>query len=115
MAGIASGLLGGLVGNQGGIRSAALLGFDVPKESFVVTATAIALFVDVARVPVYLVAQGSGIPGLWPVLVAASVAVVAGTAIGTRILGRLPQQGFHRVIGVALIALGVLMIVSGGA
>jgi uncharacterized protein len=115
VAGIVSGLLGGLVGNQGGIRSAALLGFDVPKESFVATATAIALFVDAARLPVYLAAQGSEILGLWPVLVAASVAVVAGTTIGTRILGRLPQDRFHRVVGVALIALGVFMIVSGSA
>ena len=31
VAGAASGLLGGLVGNQGGIRSAALLGFDLSK------------------------------------------------------------------------------------
>ena len=46
IAGALSGVLGGLVGNQGGIRTASLLGFDVPKESFVATATAIALFVD---------------------------------------------------------------------
>jgi uncharacterized protein len=44
-AGGLSGLFGGLVGNQGGIRSAALLGFDISKESFVATATAIALMV----------------------------------------------------------------------
>src|SRR6185436_11323147 len=35
IAGAVSGLLGGLVGNQGGIRSAALLGFDLSKETFV--------------------------------------------------------------------------------
>ena len=29
------------VPNQGGIRTAALLGFDVPKQSFVATSTAI--------------------------------------------------------------------------
>jgi uncharacterized membrane protein YfcA len=46
IAGGLSGIFGGLVGNQGGIRSAALLGFDVSKESFVATATAIALLVD---------------------------------------------------------------------
>jgi uncharacterized protein len=33
VAGAVSGLLGGLVGNQGGIRSAALLGFDSPRRS----------------------------------------------------------------------------------
>src|SRR6266480_2690442 len=32
-AGALSGIFGGMVGNQGGIRSAALLGFDLDKES----------------------------------------------------------------------------------
>lgn len=57
IAGAASGGFGGLVGNQGGIRSAALLGFDLPKESFVATATAIALIIDAVRMPVYFIAQ----------------------------------------------------------
>jgi uncharacterized protein len=56
-AGAASGAFGGLVGNQGGIRSAALLGFGLPKESFVATATAIALAVDAVRMPVYFALQ----------------------------------------------------------
>src|SRR3954452_9825101 len=54
IAGALSGFFGGLVGNQGGIRSAALLGFDLKKEQFVATATAIALLVDGSRMPVYV-------------------------------------------------------------
>jgi uncharacterized protein len=113
LAGLVSGLLGGLVGNQGGIRSAALLGFEVPKESFVATATAIALFVDVARLPVYLISEGPQIAALWPLLLVATAGVVAGTVLGTRILGRLPQRTFHRVVGIALIVLGLGMAVGG--
>ena len=41
-------LLGGLVGNQGGICSAAKLGFSIPKADFVGAAIAIGLFVDAA-------------------------------------------------------------------
>jgi uncharacterized membrane protein YfcA len=112
VAGLVSGFLGGLVGNQGGIRSAALLGFDVPKESFVATATAIALCVDAARVPVYVATQGADIASLWPLLLVAILGVVAGTAIGTRVLGRIAQRTFHRVIGVALLALGAAMVLG---
>src|SRR5205823_2223914 len=65
IAGAVSGVFGGLVGNQGSIRSAAMLGFDVPKESFVATATAIGLFVDAARLPVYLVSQWQDIVAQW--------------------------------------------------
>jgi uncharacterized protein len=114
IAGLVSGLLGGLVGNQGGIRSASLLGFEVPKESFVATATAIALFVDGARVPVYLATQGPEIVALWPILLVATVGVIAGTAIGTRILGAVADETFHRVVGTTLIALGVFMAIAGG-
>src|SRR5438046_953463 len=87
-----TGLLGGLVGNQGGIRTAAMLGFDVPKEAFVATATAVALFVDGARVPVYLATQGRNIADIWPLVLTATVGVVIGTAVGTRVLGRLPPR-----------------------
>jgi len=116
-AGLASGFLGGLVGNQGGIRSAALLGFEVPKESFVATATAIALFVDGARVPVYLATQGSEILAIWPLLLVASIGVVVGTAVGATILGGIAARTFHRVVGLALLALGLATIagaVAGG-
>ena len=37
IAGAMSGFLGGLVGNQGGIRTAAMLGFEVPRQAFVAT------------------------------------------------------------------------------
>lgn len=114
VAGVLSGALGGLVGNQGSIRSAAMLGFDVPKESFVATATAVGLFVDGARLPVYLATQGREIAGLWHLLLIATVGVVIGTAVGTRILGRLPQQTFRRAVAVLLIGLGVYMVLAGG-
>lgn len=65
IAGGISGLFGGLVGNQGGIRSAALLGFKLDKDQFVATATGIALMVDVARVPVYIAFQGAQIASIW--------------------------------------------------
>jgi uncharacterized membrane protein YfcA len=114
VAGLLSGALGGLVGNQGGIRSAAMLGFDVPKESFVATATAIALFVDGARLPVYLATEWDGVARVWPLVLTATAGVVVGTALGTRVLGRLPQRAFRRVLAVLLIALGGYMIVAGG-
>ncbi len=115
IAGAVSGALGGLVGNQGGIRTAAMLGFEVPKESFVATATAIALFVDGARLPVYLATQWREIVAIWPLVVAATVGVVIGTAFGTRILGWVPERIFRRVIAVLLMALGGHMVVAGGS
>ena len=113
VAGALSGLLGGLVGNQGGIRSASMLGFEVPKESFVATATAIALFVDGARLPVYLATQGREIFAVWPLLLLSTAFVIIGTALGTRWLRTIPTHAFRRLIAVLLIALGGYMVLAG--
>ena len=113
VAGALSGALGGLVGNQGGIRTAAMLGFDVPKESFVATSAAIALVVDGARLPVYVATQWRDIAALWPILLLLTVAVVIGTLLGTRLLTRLPQQTFRQIIGALLVVLGLYMVFAG--
>ena len=114
IAGALSGVFGGLVGNQGSIRSAAMLGFDVPKESFVATATAIGLFVDGARLPVYLATQWDDIVRQWPLVAAAIVGVCIGTAVGSRLLERIPRPLFRRIIAGLLFALGTYMLVAGG-
>jgi len=53
--------------------------------AFVATATAIALIVDLARVPVYLMTQGQDILNLWFVITAATAGVVIETLIGAPI------------------------------
>jgi uncharacterized protein len=110
VAGALSGMLGGLVGNQGGIRSAALIGFDLRKELFVGTATAIALFVDGARVPIYLYAQHDEMRAHLTWILLAIAGVIAGTIIGSRTLGRIPDVWFRRVLAVTLAILGVAML-----
>jgi len=105
--GALSGLLGGLVGNQGGIRAAALLGFDVEREAFVATATAVALIVDGARIPVYLATQGADLATHWPLIVVLSIGAVVGTFAGGWALRRMREPVFRRVVGLLLLVLGV--------
>ena len=112
-AGALSGLFGGLVGNQGGIRSAALLGFNIPKESFVATATAIALVVDAARLPVYVWTEHQKIFAAWPLMLVATAGVLAGTIGGVRLLRRIPEHIFRRAVSSLILALGVYMLIRG--
>ena len=114
VAGFVSGMLGGLVGNQGGIRSAAMLGSDVPRHAFVATATAVGLIVDGSRVPVYLMTQGSEIAKLWPVLLAAAAGTVIGTMVGERVLRQIPEPIYRRVVSALVLALGVFMLLRIG-
>jgi uncharacterized membrane protein YfcA len=115
IAGALSGLLGGLVGNQGGIRSAALVGFDLPKGQFVATATAVGLVVDAARMPVYIATQYESMARAWSLILVATVGVIIGTLLGSRLLQRLPEARFRRVLAVMLGALGVLMLTRDGS
>jgi len=108
-AGALSGAFGGLVGNQGGIRSAAMLGLDVSRDAFIATATAIALMVDAARLPVYLVTQGGQVAALWPAVVALTVGVLLGTLGGARVLRRIPEPIFRRIVSALILALGVFL------
>lgn len=108
--GALSGVLGGLVGNQGGIRSAALLGFDLDAKAFVATATAIALVVDGARMPVYFFTSPETVHrlALWIVVMIAGA--VLGTLAGRRILAKIPEIYFRRLVSLLILALGVVMV-----
>jgi uncharacterized membrane protein YfcA len=106
-AGALSGFFGGLVGNQGGIRAAALLGFDVRKEAFVATATAIALVVDAARMPVYFTATSDAARLPWSHVAISTAGVIVGTLIGERVLGRVPPAVFRRTIATIVGVLGL--------
>ena len=106
------GLFGGLVGNQGGLRAAAMLGFDLPKSAFVATATAIALVVDAARMPVYAWTDGARLAAVAPLIGVATAGVMVGTLAGHRVLAAVPERLFRVVVALLLLALGVVVIAT---
>lgn len=109
-AGFLSGGFGGLVGNQGGIRAAALLRFGLDRRALIATATASALLVDAARTPVYLVSAGRGMLEHWPLVLSMTAGTVAGTLLGGPMLRRIPEAVFRRILAVLLIGLGALIV-----
>lgn len=110
--GALSGAFGGLVGNQGGIRAAALLGFRLSPREIVATATASALLVDAARVPVYLATRWPAIAGNVQLGLVIAAGVVAGTFLGVPLLTRLDQGVYRRMVGALLIALSGLLVLT---
>ena len=112
--GALSGMFGGLVGNQGGIRAAALLGFQLRPRELVATATASALLVDAARVPFYFLSAGSVIAESTRLLAVIAAGVTVGTFIGVPLLGRIPESVYRRLVGALLIALGAWLLAAEG-
>lgn len=111
--GTLSGVFGGLVGNQGGIRAAALLGFRLPPSALVATATAAALLVDAARVPIYVTVAGPVIAATAPIGIAAAVGVTVGTFLGVPVLRRIPEPAYRRLVGALLVGLGIALLAAG--
>ena len=109
--GLISGFFGGVAGNQGGLRAAALTTFQLSPASFVATATATGLLVDLARTPIYLWSTG---PSLLPLAVpigVTSVGVLIGTILGERLLLGLSPRRFGQIVGVAIGGLGVWLLI----
>lgn len=114
VAGGLSGLFGGLVGNQGGIRSAALLRFDLEPTALVATATASAILVDGTRLPIYLATAGPTILASLSTIVAMTVGTLVGTVVGAPVLRRLPPPLFRRLLAILLVLLGIALIAGLG-
>ena len=114
LAGLLSATFGGLVGNQGGIRSASLLHFGLSREAMLATATGIGLVVDLARIPVYLASGGAEIVAHWEFVVVAAAGAVIGTLIGTPMVRRVPEIAFRRVVFSLVAVLGVALVIGLG-
>lgn len=108
--GLLAGFFGGLAGNQGGLRAAGLLAFDLSPRAFLATSTAVALIVDLARTPIYLLRAG---PQLWslaaPIAVAA-VGCLVGTIWGERLLLRIDTTIYRRTVGAGVAAIGLWLL-----
>lgn len=112
MLGLLSGFFGGVAGNQGGLRSAALLSFRLEPVTFVATATATALLVDLGRTPIYLWRVGPALVVLWVPISVATSGVLLGTLLGERVLLGLQQPRFRLVVSVLILLVGLLLLGS---
>ena len=108
--GLISGFFGGVAGNQGGLRAAALTAFRLSPPAFVATATAAGLLVDAARTPVYIWSAGPQLLELAAPIGIAAAGVLIGTVLGERMLLGLSVRRFGQVVGVAIGVLGVWLV-----
>lgn len=108
--GLSSGFFGGLAGNQGGLRSAALSAFALTPKAFVATSTATGLLVDLARTPVYAATNLGDLVRYWPQIGVASVGVLVGTLVGERVLFGLSPATFRRILAAAVGLLGLWLL-----
>lgn len=109
LAGGSSGFLAGLIGTGGALRGAALNAFGTPKVHYIATAAAIALAVDVTRIPIYF-SQGFLAAEYYWYLPVLFVAAIIGSLIGKRIIHKVPQKHFKTIVAVAITLVGIKLV-----
>lgn len=111
--GAISGFFGGLSGHQGALRSMFLLKAGLTPKVYVATGTAIALLVDVTRIPLYInrlsedVLQGKS---EWLIVSLATLSAFAGAYIGKRMIEKVTFRSIQWIVGSFMIAIGALLL-----
>ncbi|MBI2624897.1 MAG: sulfite exporter TauE/SafE family protein [Candidatus Nealsonbacteria bacterium] len=108
--GALSGFFAGMFGMGGAIRSMFLSAFDLPKAVYIATAGAIGFMVDSTRIITYFTG-GTVMPKeLWQGLFFFIPTSFLGAQIAKRIVDRIPQDKFRKVVAVFLFAIGIKLI-----
>ena len=107
-----SGFFSGLIGTGGALRGAFLTSFNLEKSVYIATSAAIALAVDITRIPVYF---GSGFLDAEfyyyiPLLFALAI---SGSFIGKKIVNRVSQQSFKKFVLTAIIVVSIKFVYDG--
>ena len=110
--GFFSGLMGGVIGNQGAIRSAYLLNYGLSKESFIATATAISIIIDLTRIPVYLYSESTRLSQHAGILGLVIVSAFIGTLWGRELLKKISLDRFRLFVAVFLVLSGIYLVLK---
>ena len=110
--GLLSGFMGGLIGNQGAIRSAYLLNYNLSKEAFIATATGISLIIDLTRIPMYVWKEMHLFSGMWSNLLPVILIAFVGTLVGKQLLKRISLERFRLIVAGFVMIVGLAFLIQ---
>lgn len=105
-----SGFFAGLIGTGGVIRGAFLTSFSLEKARYIAAAAAIALAVDLTRIPVYLI-NGFLESEFYFLLPLILLTALTGSYIGKRIVNKIPQDIFRKIVLIAIALVSLSFII----
>ena len=107
-----SGFLAGLIGTGGALRSAFLTSFNLRKNVYIATAAAIAIAVDIIRIPIYF-KSGFLEPKFYAYLPILFVIAIAGSYLGKKIVDKIQQNAFRKLVLAAIVLVSLKFIYDG--
>lgn len=109
--GAITGLMAGLTGHQGALRSAFLMKYGFSKDTFIATGIFIALVTDAGRIPVYLSRLAAVELGNYYVeITLAIIAAILGALIGKYLLKKMTLVWLNRAVSIMIIVFSVALI-----
>lgn len=111
--GILSGFFGGLSGNQGALRTAFLIKAGLSKEAFVATAVVVSSIVDFTRLSIYATRFAkSGLTDNLTLVICATVAGIAGSYLGNKLLKKVTFRFLQITTAILLIIISLALVVG---
>jgi uncharacterized protein len=110
--GSATGFITALVGTGGALRATLLQGFSIEKVKYIATAATIALATDVTRIPVYI-SQGFLTDKYYLYLPILFGIALTGSFIGRKLVKRIDQEKFRKMVLIAIILVSIKFIIDG--
>lgn len=110
--GSATGFITALVGTGGALRATLLQAFNIEKVKYIATSATIALATDATRIPIYI-SQGFLTEQYFLYLPILFAIAVAGSFIGRKIVRRIDQEKFRKMVLVAIILVSINFIIDG--
>ena len=107
-----SGFIVGLIGTGGALRAAFLTGLKMDKEKYIATSAVIALGTDATRIPYYL-SSGFLAEEYYYLIPFLFLSAVVGSSVGRKIVTRIDQEKFKKMVLIAIILVSIKFIVDG--
>lgn len=107
-----TGFITALVGTGGALRAILLQGFNIEKIKYIATAATIALATDVTRIPVYI-SHGFLTEQYYLYIPILFGTALAGSFIGRKIVGRINQNLFRKMVLIAIVLVSIKFIIDG--
>jgi hypothetical protein len=111
--GVLSGFFGGLSGHQGALRSMFLIRANLSVPTYISTGIAIALLVDLTRIPVYFFRfESSDLNHHIGLLAITTLAAFGGAFLGKRLMKKVTFRWVQIVVAVLMMGIGMGLILG---
>jgi uncharacterized protein len=107
-----SGFLQGLMGIGGPLRGSFLISYNLDKFMYIATMSAIAVVIDATRIPIYFY-NNLLEPQFYYYIPPLVIIGIVGSYTGKKIVNKIPQDIFKKVILVAIALASLLLIYNG--